>query len=351
MQKFRFQATMTKEWLFGKTLAELEELVVSRGYKKFTARQITDWLYKKQAVSLNEMTNLSLKMREELSADYEVGHFPPASVQCTKKKKKKYLFPTLSGGYIESAYIPDKDRATLCVSSQVGCKMHCLFCMTGRQGFAAHLSAGEILNQIRSIPESTSLTNIVYMGMGEPLDNPDNVLKSLEIMTSDWGFAWSPTRITLSSIGIIPAMKRFITESKVHLAISLHSPFDKERLSLMPVQNKYKIADVIAEIKKHDFSRQRRVSFEYILFKGLNDTPKHAAELGKLLKGLECRINLIRFHRIPDSPLSPSDETTIQQFKEAMNKQGIITTVRASRGEDIFAACGMLSTQAKNKIK
>ena len=183
------------------------------------------------------------------------------------------------------------------------------------------------------------------MGMGEPFDNIEEVLKSLEILTSSYGYAWSPKRITVSTIGIIPGMKEFLQRSRCHLAVSLHSPFQEERLSLMPIQHVYPIGDVLAEIKSFDFGLQRRISFEYIMFKGINDTPRHAKELLKLLNGIRCRINLIRFHPIPDTPLIGSDEQTIENFQKLLSQKGIITTIRASRGLDIFAACGLLSTK------
>ena len=338
-----------KPWLYGKTLAELKEVVTSLGMPAFTAKQIVDWLYKKNATDIDQFTNLSLKAREALKNEYQVGYIASTDVQTSVDGTKKYLFPTIGGKFIESAYIPDKDRATLCVSSQSGCKMGCLFCMTAKQGFQSQLSAGEILNQVRAIPEFEKLTNLVYMGMGEPMDNLQNVLASLEILTSDYGYGWSPTRITVSTIGVIPAMKEFLEKSKCHLAISLHDPFDDERRKLMPIQNVYKIHDVIEELKRYDFTKQRRVSFEYIMFKGVNDTTAHVKELVRLLNGLKCRINLIRFHPIPGTPLLGSDEQTVQGFKEALNAKGVVTTVRASRGQDIYAACGLLSTKELNK--
>ena len=258
---------------------------------------------------------------------------------------KKYLFAALEGKYIETAYIPDGKRHTVCVSSQVGCKMGCLFCMTGKQGFQGNLRSGEILNQYRSIPEWRSITNLVYMGMGEPLDNLHEVVKSLEILTSDWGFGLSPRRITVSTIGITPAMLEFLNQSEVHLAVSLHTPFDDERRRLMPVQQVHPLKEVLNEIKSWDFGRQRRVSFEYILFKDFNDSSAHVNELSRILHGIRCRINLIRFHPIPDTPLESPDEETITLFKEKLNAKGIITTIRASRGQDIWAACGLLSTK------
>ena len=333
-----------KDALFGKTLSELKIVVKELGLPGFTAKQIADWLYCKSVSSIDEMSNLSKKARQLLTEKYAFGLVESSNVQESIDGTKKYLFPT-GDKFIEAAYIPDKERATLCVSSQVGCKMGCLFCMTGRQGFQKQLTSGEIINQVRSLPEKDKLTNIVYMGMGEPFDNLDNVMKSLEILTSDYGFAMSPKRITVSTIGIVPAMKVFLEESKCHLAVSLHTPFDDERQKLMPVQNVYSLHEVIELIKQYDFTGQRRVTFEYILFKGVNDSAKHVNELAKLLNGLKCRVNLITFHPIPNSPLLGSDAATMEEFKDKLNRKGIVSTIRRSRGEDIFAACGLLSTK------
>jgi len=341
----------SKEPLFGKTLKELIQVTVDLGLPKFTAGQIADWLYKKRINSMEEMSNLSRKTRELLAEKYDFGTNPMVKVQVSADGTKKYLFVTGKNQFIETAMIPDDDRVTVCVSSQVGCKMGCLFCMTAKQGFQGQLSAGEIVNQIRSIDEAEAVSNIVYMGMGEPFDNLDEVLKSIEILTSDWGYAMSPRRITVSSIGIVPSMVRFLNESEAHLAISLHTPFDEQRKSLMPVQIAYPIAEVVDEIRKWDFSGQRRVSFEYILFKGLNDTPIHVKELARLLNGIKCRINLIRFHPVPGTPLVSPDEETITLFRNQLNDKGIFTSIRASRGQDIYAACGLLSTKEQNQDK
>lgn len=340
---------MDKEWLFGKTLSELTEIVTGLGMPRFTATQIAAWLYKKGATEIDQMTNLSLKNRERLAETFCVGVIPVAGCQKSVDGTKKYLFPTLKGHYIESAYIPDKDRATLCVSSQSGCRMGCRFCMTARQGFSHSLTAGEILNQIRTIPESDRLTNVVYMGMGEPLDNLEQVLRSIEILTAPWGYGWSPTRITLSTVGVIPAMREFLNRCSAHLAVSLHDPIHNERLAMMPVEGKYPIEEVVAELKRHDFSHQRRVSFEYIVFAGVNDTPAHVTALSRLLAGLKCRINLIRFHAIPDAPMQGADEAKMIWLRDALTRKGIITTIRASRGEDIQAACGLLSTKERER--
>ncbi len=339
---------MSKEKLYGKTLNELVSVAKNAGLPGYSAKQIADWLYRKEINSVDEMTNLSKKMREKVSADYEIGLSAPVSVSESRDGTKKYLFKVLSGKYIESAFIPEKNRATLCVSSQAGCRMACIFCMTGRQHFQGNLSSNEILNQFRSIPEFSILTNIVFMGMGEPLDNIEEVLKSLEILTAEWGYGWSPTRITLSTIGLKNRIREFLEKSRCHLAISLHSPFDGERAKLIPVQRSSRMREVIDIVREYDFAGQRRISFEYILFSGLNDTPAHVRELARLVKGLKCRINIIRFHEIPGTELKSPGQEEAERFRDALNKKGIPATVRASRGEDIGAACGLLSTLEQN---
>lgn len=339
------------ENLFGKTKKEIQEIIVELGLKKFVGTQIAEWLYSKNVRSFDEMHNISRQAKALLSEQYEIQRDKFSSVQESKDGTKKYLFQVAPHQFIEAAYIPDKDRATLCVSSQVGCKMGCLFCMTGKQGFQANLSVGQILNQVYSLPEFDKLTNVVYMGMGEPFDNLDHVLKSIEILTADYGLAWSPKRITVSTIGLIPAMKRFLDESSAHLAISLHSPFQEERKKIMPIENVYNLQELLKEIKDFDFGRQRRVSFEYIMFKDFNDQKRHVDQLTRILNGIKCRINLIRFHPIPGTPLLGSDDETIYQFQADLKKKGIVTTLRASRGQDIFAACGLLSTKELVKKK
>ena len=336
---------MDKQPLFGLSLQKIKYVVASLALPSFTATQITDWLYKKHVSSIDEMTNMSKKARELLNEKFIVGLTAPSNVQTSTDGTKKYLYPTATEKFVEAAYIPDEDRATLCVSTQIGCKMGCLFCMTGKQGFQGNLTAGEIVNQIQSLPEFENLTNIVYMGMGEPLDNLQPVLDSLEILTASWGYAWSPKRITVSTIGVIPAMQTFLKQSNAHLAVSMHTPFDDERKRIMPIQSVYGISEVVSELRKWDFSHQRRVSFEYIMFKGVNDTPRHAREIVRLLEGIRCRINLIRFHPIPDTALEGTPYNDMVEFQNMLKARGMTVTIRASRGEDIYAACGMLSTK------
>ena len=336
--------------LFGKNLQELATLCNELKMPRFAARQIARWLYVRRVEDPLRMTDIAAANRNLLAERFTPVCSAPERETRSADGTKKYLFRTLEGHFIESAFIPDGERATLCVSSQAGCRMGCRFCATGRQGLQQSLSTAEILNQVVSIPESDRLSNLVFMGMGEPLDNPDNVLRALEILTADWGFAWSPTRITLSTAGVVPQIERFLEESKVHLAVSLHNPFHDERAEIMPVEKVWPIARVVEILRRHDFTHQRRVSFEYIVMSGLNDSPRHIRELSRLLNGIKCRINLIRFHKIPDSPYFSPDAEAMIRFRDALTARGIQTTIRASRGEDIQAACGLLSTRAKNGI-
>lgn len=338
--------------LFGMTLPQLQELCAAEGLPKFAARQMCDWLYAKHVDTIDAMSNLSLKARARLNEIACIGKHYPVDCQVSRDGTKKYLFrigeeqPDLDlHQYVEAVFIPDDDRGTLCISCQRGCKMGCRFCVTGQQGFHGSLSAADILNQIFSIPEFDRLTNIVYMGMGEPMDNLDNVLASTEVLTSPWGLGWSPHRITVSSVGVIPGLKRFLDESGCHVAVSLHNPYADERLRIMPMQKPYPIADVVALLKRYDWYGQRRISFEYTCFRGLNDDQKHAAELVRLLQGLNCRVNLIRFHASPDTPFRTSTPTAMNAFRDYLNRHGITCTIRASRGEDIMAACGLLAGQ------
>ena len=347
------------EVLLGKTLEELQAVAQEVGLPRFAGKQLAEWIYVRRAISFDEMTNISLKGREALKASYTIGRHTPVAEAISKDGTKKYLFAISTSAesancqlstvnYIESVYIPDNERATLCVSTQAGCKMGCRFCMTGTLGFHGHLSAADILNQIFSIPDSDKLTNIVYMGEGEPMDNLDNVLRSLNAMTSAWGCAWSPKRITVSSVGITKGLKRYIEESECHLAISLHNPFAIERQEVMPIEKVNHLSEVITLLKQYDWSHQRRVSFEYICWGDVNDTPKHANELLRLLKGLDCRINLIRFHAGVDQSFTSSNEQQMEWLRDYLTERGITTTIRRSRGEDILAACGML-VNALNK--
>lgn len=357
------------EALLGKTLTELQEVALSVGLQKFAGKQLAQWLYVQRVRSIDEMTNISLKGREALKARYTVGRHAPVREAVSVDGTRKYLFAVenqkseienqKSLNYIESVYIPEEDRATLCVSTQAGCKMGCRFCMTGTLGFHGQLPASEILNQIFEIDQlaitnhQSSISNLVYMGEGEPMDNLDYVLRSLEIMTAEYGCAWSPKRITVSTAGI-PNMKRFLDESECHLAVSMHNPFAMERAAIMPAEKMMSITEVVALLKQYDWTHQRRVSFEYICWAGQNDTIRHAKELLRLLKGLNCRINLIRFHEgveniKSDRHFPGSNEKQMEFLRDYLTQNGLTTTIRKSRGEDILAACGMLVNSLNSK--
>ena len=333
--------------LLGMTVTELKDAARVLGMPAFTGGQIAKWLYVQHVKAIDDMTNISKANREKLKAEYTIGCGAPVDAQYSKDGTIKYLFPTSTGKKVETVFIPDGERATLCVSSQVGCKMNCLFCQTGKQGFEGSLPAADILNQIYSLPEVDRLTNIVFMGQGEPMDNLDNVLRATEILTADYGWAWSPKRITVSSVGVKNKLKRFLDESECHVAISLHSPIPEQRAQLMPAERGMSITDVVELLHQYDFTHQRRLSFEYIVFGGVNDSMTHAREIVKLLDGLECRVNLIRFHQIPNVPLHGADEKKMESFRDYLTSHGVFTTIRASRGQDIYAACGLLSTAKK----
>lgn len=351
-----------KNRLIGMTPDELKRVAEETGLPRFAAGQIARWLYVRKVRRIEDMTDISKEGRKRLSERYEVGVTGYSEVQESSDGTRKYLFPVLGShrkglqisscgddasgyeqGAIEAVMIPDRDRATLCVSSQSGCRMGCRFCMTGRQGFHGHLQAADIISQLVAVDESDALTNAVFMGMGEPLDNYENVMRAIDILTAEWGFGWSPKRVTLSTIGVLPALKKYLDGSRCHIAVSMHNPFSDERLSIMPVEKAYPIKDVVELIRRYDFTGQRRVSFEYTMFSGFNDTKRHADAVIRLLSGLECRVNLIRFHRIPGFPYTTSPDAIMENFRDRLNRAGITSTIRASRGEDILAACGMLA--------
>lgn len=338
-----------REQLLGKTPDELKEIALKVGLPAFTGKQIAQWMYGRKVRSIDEMTNISKVGRERLKEEYSLGVTLPSTCQVSSDGTKKYLFPVGEGNAVEAVMIPDEDRKTLCVSSQAGCRMGCRFCMTGRQGFHGNLTAADILSQFIAIDEAAELTNAVFMGMGEPLDNFGNVMRAIEVLTADWGFGWSPKRITLSTIGFLPNLRKYLESTRCHLAVSLHNPFPDERAEMMPVQKAWPVQEVIEMIREYDFTGQRRVSFEYTMFAGLNDDKRHADALIRLLRGLECRVNLIRFHKIPDAPFETTPQIIMERFRDRLSNHGITCTIRASRGEDILAACGMLAGEHRNK--
>ena len=405
------------EVLLGKTLSELQTIAVEAGLPRFVGKQLCEWLYRKCVTSFDQMTNISLKARQALQAKYVIGRITPTAEAVSQDGTRKYLFPasvsklgtptdanisasdgeerrhtsplcrpaasdaTVLPNAVECVYLPEDDRATLCVSTQAGCKMGCKFCMTGTLGFHGNLSADAILAQVLHFlsPYTFSLsplTNLVLMGEGEPMDNIDNVLRALNVLTSDWGLGWSPKRITVSTVGFLqkphptsdtqhqtpnipprqPALQRFLEETDCHLAISLHNPNATERAAIMPAERLTPISEVLDLVRRYDWSKQRRQSFEYICWAGVNDDQQHAKQLLRLLQGLPCRVNLIRFHsgqQTADSNqhasysslqtiFPASDEQRMIAFRDYLSAHGVTCTIRKSRGEDILAACGML---------
>lgn len=354
---------MEKRVLSGLRPDELQKVAEELGLPRFRAKQMTEWLYKKQIFDIAEMTNLPKDARAKLSERFVLGRSRPVEAQTSEDGTVKYLFRTLGGDFVETVYIPADDRATLCVSSQVGCKMGCRFCMTGRQGFQGNLTTADILNQIYGIPYWEKLTNIVFMGQGEPMDNIDNVLRTTEMLTAPYGMAWSPKRITVSTVGLPKGLTRFLEESDCNLAVSLHFPFHEERLRYMPAEKAFPVEKLVETLHRYEFCRdlepdeiregnhQRRLSFEYIVFKGVNDDEPHARVLARLLKGLDCRVNLIPFHAIPDTPLKGCSPQEMRHFRDLILKRGLHATIRASRGRDILAACGLLNTARQERQK
>ncbi|MDE7427227.1 MAG: 23S rRNA (adenine(2503)-C(2))-methyltransferase RlmN [Muribaculaceae bacterium] len=330
--------------LVGMTLDGLREVCEHVGAKPFAAKQMAHWLYQKRVSEISQMTDLSLAVRERLGRDYKVGLESPVSSVTSMDGTVKYLFTGVGNRDVEAVYIPDKDRATLCVSSQAGCRMNCAFCMTGRLGYQGQLTAHQIMNQVLSVENSEKLTNLVFMGMGEPADNAQAVLDVIEILTAPWGLEWSPKRITVSSVGKPEGLKRFLNETRVHIALSVHSPFSEERAGIMPVEKAWPVEEVMHTLRGYDFAHQRRLSVEYIMWRGVNDDERHAQALARLLKGSDARVNLIRYHAIDRSEsLQPSTQQTMERFRDFLNSKGVTATIRASRGEDIMAACGMLA--------
>lgn len=337
--------TQTKDTLLGKDLDAMRQVAAEMGMPRYAAGQLMRWVYAGRATEIDEMTNVSKAMREQLAERYTVGRRAPVMAQRSADGTVKYLFPTGDGQAVETVFIPDDERGTLCVSCQVGCKMGCAFCMTGRQGFHGHLTVCDIMNQVLSCPEFERLTNIVFMGQGEPFDNLDAVLAATRLLTDKDALAWSPRRITVSTVGLPRGLERFCEESECHLAISLHHPDHEGRMAMMPAERAMPVADIVETLRRYDWAHQRRLTFEYIVFGGLNNLPATQRQLAQLLRGLPCRVNLIRFHTIPDTPFHSATESEMEAMRDYLNAHGIICTIRASRGEDILAACGLLNSE------
>ena len=332
-------------------LDELTAFLESLSQPKYRAKQIFKWL-QSGIEDFDQMTNIPLALRNILKEKCYL-----ATVKIVRRlasqidETVKYVYELYDGEYIESVLMKYEHGYTVCISTQVGCRMGCSFCASGIDGLFRNLTPSEMIAQITKAQHDNNIriSNVVMMGMGEPLDNTDQVLKALRLITDTKLLAWSPRRITLSTVGVKGNLKRFLDESECHLAISLHAPTPQLRSELMPAERIYSITDIVEVLKGYDFTGQRRLSFEYILFDGVNDTMADARKLVRLLDGLQCRINLIRFHAIPDSELDGVPMERMVVFRDYLTRHGLFTTIRASRGEDIYAACGMLSTKELKK--
>jgi 23S rRNA (adenine2503-C2)-methyltransferase len=340
-------------------LADLERLALEaaleqRGHQRFRARQIFQWLYRRGVTDIAAMTDLPRDLRAGLAAEFALT--TPALVHRERSidGTEKFLLRLGDGRTIESVFIPDTPAMTFCISTQVGCAMACGFCLTGKMGLLRNLTAGEIVGQVRVLADALAMRdarfNIVLMGMGEPLHNYDETMKALRILADEHGFALSPRRITLSTVGLLPALEKLAREPVMpNLAISLHAPTDAQRGELVPINRKYGIGDIIAACKRFPLNRRSRITFEYVLLAGVNDRPEEARRLAKLLAGVKSKVNLIPLNAAPGIPFErPSDEA-IDRFARILAERGLIVSVRKSRGRDIRAACGQLIVEGQKK--
>ncbi len=335
---------MVKNCLCGITPDELDGLMISDNYDSGMSVRILKKLYKKRPAAISDITNVSKKLKDILTEIACTGILYPVSTQVSDDKTKKYLFRTEDGKEFETVFIPDKKRKTICVSTQSGCKMGCRFCVTARYGFRGNLSSREILSQIIGIPEAEGITHIVFMGMGEPMDNLDNVLKACEIITAEWGLSISRRNVTVSTVGITPGVRRFLETSDCNLTLSLHSPFGDERQENIPVEKVYPVNEIINLMKNFTVRNKRRLSISYIMLNELNDTDRHLNALIELFKGSVIRINLLPYHQSGDENFEPSTSERMDYFKHKLVESGISASIRKSRGEDITAACGLLAS-------
>ena len=329
------------------TLEEIEAFVAGLGKEKYRARQIMKWIYQQGASSFEEMTNLSKEFRAEMAKKARIGSLEIVRTETSGDTTKKILFRLEDGLLVESVLIPGAGHWTLCVSTQAGCRMGCAFCFTARSGFSRNLRPSEIVDQIVQAKfrteEGRGINNLVLMGMGEPLDNYDNVLKAIAIITSDYGLSLSTRKITLSTCGVAPGIERLGRDSAVNLAVSLNAPDDRRRSELMPINKKYPIEALIRACKSYPMPRRRRITFEYILIAGVNDSPADARLLVKTFGGLRCKFNLIAFNEFPGSPFKAPDPKAIEAFQKVLVEHHFTAVLRQSRGRDILAACGQLS--------
>ncbi len=336
---------MTKTDIKSLTMEDLGQVLGELGMPAYSAKQIFTWLYKKHASDFEQMTNISKSSRRLLSEQFEISTLKILSKKVSQDNTTKYQFLLDDGCTIESVLIPMGRWHTLCVSTQVGCALGCRFCLTGIKGFKRQLGVSEMINQlegVRSDCPETPVSHIVFMGMGEPFANYDNVMKAIDILTSEHGYQYSAHRITVSTAGLVPQIKRFINESKAHLAVSLNAAYDDARSLLMPVNNTYSIKDIMDAVKDYHRKRKGWITFEYVMIKGINDGIGHAIQFVKLTRDFPCKVNLIPFNRHWGADYEKPDEEHIHAFQEYLLNHNITCMIRTARGEEIEAACGQL---------
>jgi 23S rRNA (adenine2503-C2)-methyltransferase len=340
---------MEKKNLCGLTAEEIFGIIIQGGYEFRHAVTIAHLIYKKRTADFSKFNRLPKKLLEFIDRNTATIISEPVASEVSADRSVKYLFRNRSGIQYETVYIPDGKRNTVCVSTQSGCRMGCPFCMTAKYGFHGNLAAGDILTQILGLPHAGNVTHIVFMGMGEPLDNIESVLQACRIMTAEWGMAVSPRNITISTVGIAQGVRRFLDESGCNLTLSLYSPFDEERARVIPAERKHPVSEILEIIRNYPVRKRRRLSIAYVMIREVNDTDRHLAGLIKLLKDTGIRVNLLPYHPVKDDPLSSSPEERIMVFKHNLVMSGISASVRKSRGADISAACGLLATGLKQE--
>ncbi len=329
--------------------AELRDWILAQGELPYRAEQILRWIYLEGALDFAAMSNVPQALRARLHETFAIRPLSPATESVAADGTRKLLFRLDGGAAIETVLIPDKLRLTLCVSSQAGCGMGCTFCATARMGLLRNLRPGEILGQIigaRAIARPSRITNIVFMGMGEPLANYEAVSTALEAITAPWGLGFSPRRVTVSSVGLVPAIERFVASSPVNVAISLVATTDEGRTALMPINRRYPLAELLDACRRLPLPRRRRLFFEYVLLDGVNDDEADAHRIGELLRGIPAKVNLIMFNPAPGIPFRPSPLERVLRFQRIVQASGLQVNLRESRGLDIQAACGQLAAEA-----
>lgn len=331
----------------GMTFDDLYNLTAQAGFRQTSIAKILRGIYHKGFTQFSQFTDIPKALKEHLQTLFTPGIYPPLTSEKSVDGTVKYLFRNAPGMEFETVYIPDNKRKTVCVSTQAGCRMGCPFCLTGRYGFMGDLSAGDMINQIISLPAAKEITHVVFMGMGEPMDNLSEVLKACRILTSEWGLSISSRNITVSTVGILPAILEFLERSECNLTLSLHSPFPEERKVVVPVENKYPVLRIIDMMKSFPLARKRRMSVAYVMIKDINDSEKHLEELKRLLADSPIRINLMPYHRVSDDPNNSSTGERMQYFRHSLVMAGISASIRKSRGFDISAACGLLASGLK----